>query len=67
MISACWHTAAMSCGSAVMTWPGIARAQQMPVIGLLGASTAQAWAGLTGAFHQGLGDAVRDDAGCHFR
>jgi len=45
------------CGSTAMTWPVIARAQQMPVIGLLGTSTAQAWAGPTAAFHQGLGDA----------
>jgi len=45
------------CGSAAMTWPVMARAQQMPTIGLLGASTAQAWAGLTAAFHQGLGEA----------
>jgi ABC-type uncharacterized transport system substrate-binding protein len=45
------------CGSAAMTWPVIARAQQMPVIGLLGTATAQAWAGPTAAFHQGLGDA----------
>jgi putative ABC transport system substrate-binding protein len=45
------------CGSAAMTWPVVARAQQMPTIGLLGASTAQAWAGLTAAFHRGLGDA----------
>ena len=45
------------CGSAAMTWPVVARAQQMPTIGLLGASTAQAWTGLTAAFHQGLGDA----------
>src|ERR1700730_12039704 len=40
-----------------MTWPVIARAQQMPMIGLLGTATAQAWAGLTAAFHQGLGEA----------
>jgi putative tryptophan/tyrosine transport system substrate-binding protein len=45
------------CGSAAMTWPVMAHAQQMPTIGLLGASTAQAWAGLTAVFHQGLGDA----------
>ena len=45
------------CGSAAMTWPVMARAQQMPTIGLLGASTAQAWAGLTAEFHQGLGNA----------
>jgi len=40
-----------------MTWPVIARAQQMPMIGLLGTATAQAWAGLTAVFHQGLGEA----------
>jgi len=40
-----------------MTWPVVARAQQMPTIGLLGAATAQGWAGLTAAFHQGLGEA----------
>ena len=45
------------CGSAAMTWPVIARAQQMPVVGLLGTATAQAWAKLTAAFHQGLGEA----------
>jgi ABC-type uncharacterized transport system substrate-binding protein len=46
------------CGSsAAMTWPVIVRAQQMPMIGLLGTSTAQAWAGPTAAFHQGLGEA----------
>lgn len=45
------------CGSTAMTWPVIARAQQMPVIGLLGTATAQAWAGLTATFHQGLGEA----------
>jgi putative ABC transport system substrate-binding protein len=45
------------CGSTAMTWPVIARAQQMPMIGLLGTATAQAWAGLTAAFHQGLGEA----------
>src|SRR6195256_2724302 len=45
------------CGSAAMTWPVIARAQQMPMVGLLGTATPQAWAGLTAAFHQGLGDA----------
>jgi len=45
------------CGSTAMTWPVIARAQEMPVIGLLGTATAQAWAGPTAAFHQGLGDA----------
>jgi putative ABC transport system substrate-binding protein len=45
------------CGGAAMTWPVMARAQQMPVVGLLGTATAQAWAKLTAAFHQGLGDA----------
>jgi putative tryptophan/tyrosine transport system substrate-binding protein len=45
------------CGSTAMTWPVIARAQQMPMIGLLGTATAQAWAGPTAAFHQGLGEA----------
>jgi ABC-type uncharacterized transport system substrate-binding protein len=45
------------CGSAAMAWPVIARAQQMPMIGLLGPATAQGWAGLTAAFHQGLGEA----------
>src|SRR6476620_9395456 len=45
------------CGGTAMTWPVIARAQQMPIIGLLGTATAQGWAGLTAAFHQGLGDA----------
>ena len=45
------------CGSAAMTWPVIARAQQMPVVGLLGTATAQAWAKLTAAFHQSLGEA----------
>jgi putative tryptophan/tyrosine transport system substrate-binding protein len=45
------------CGSAAMTWPVIAHAQQMPTIGLLGTATAQAWAGLTAAFRQGLGEA----------
>jgi putative ABC transport system substrate-binding protein len=45
------------CGGAAMIWPVVARAQQMPVVGLLGTATAQAWAKLTAAFHQGLGDA----------
>jgi putative ABC transport system substrate-binding protein len=45
------------CGGTAMTWPVIAHAQQMPMIGLLGTATAQAWAGLTDAFHQGLGEA----------
>ena len=45
------------CGGAAMTWPVMARAQQMPMIGLLGTGTAQAWAGMTAAFHQGLGEA----------
>src|SRR3954454_20855408 len=45
------------CGGAAMTWPVIARAQQMPVVGLLGTATAQAWAKLTAAFLQGMGDA----------
>jgi putative ABC transport system substrate-binding protein len=45
------------CGSTAMTWPVIARAQQMPVVGLLGTTTAQGWGGLTAAFHQGLGEA----------
>jgi putative ABC transport system substrate-binding protein len=45
------------CGSAAMAWPVIARAQQMPMIGLLGPATAQGWARLTAAFHQGLGEA----------
>ena len=45
------------CGSAAMTWPVMARAQQMPMIGLLGTGTAKAWAGMTAAFHQGLGEA----------
>ena len=45
------------CGTAAITWPVIARAQPMPTIGLLGTATAQAWAGLTAAFHQGLGEA----------
>jgi putative ABC transport system substrate-binding protein len=40
-----------------MMWPVIARAQQMPVVGLLGTTTAQGWGGLTAAFHQGLGEA----------
>jgi putative ABC transport system substrate-binding protein len=45
------------CGSTAVAWPVIARAQQVPMIGLLGTATAQAWAGPTAAFHQGLGDA----------
>jgi putative ABC transport system substrate-binding protein len=45
------------CGSAAVTWPVMARAQQMPMIGLLGTGTAKAWAGMTAAFHQGLGEA----------
>jgi putative ABC transport system substrate-binding protein len=45
------------CGSVAMMWPVIARAQQMPVVGLLGTTTAQGWGGLTAAFHQGLGEA----------
>jgi putative ABC transport system substrate-binding protein len=45
------------CGGTALMWPAIARAQQMPTIGLLGTATAQAWAGLTAAFHQGLGEA----------
>jgi putative ABC transport system substrate-binding protein len=45
------------CGGTALTWPATARAQQMPTIGLLGTATAQAWAGLTAAFHQGLGEA----------
>ena len=45
------------CGTAAITWPVIARAQPMPTIGLLGTATAQAWAGLTAVFHQGLGEA----------
>jgi putative ABC transport system substrate-binding protein len=36
-------------------WPLAARAQQRPVIGLLGTATAKAWAPLLAAFHQGLG------------
>jgi putative ABC transport system substrate-binding protein len=44
-------------GGAAASWPVIARAQQMPMIGLLGTGTAHAWAGLTAAFHQGLGEA----------
>src|ERR1700737_4477769 len=45
------------CGSTAVAWPVIARAQQVAMIGLLGTATAQAWAGLTAVFHQGLGDA----------
>ncbi|MDB5577498.1 MAG: putative transport system substrate-binding protein [Bradyrhizobium sp.] len=45
------------CGGTALTWPVMARAQQMPTIGLLGTATAQAWARLTAAFHQGLGEA----------
>jgi putative tryptophan/tyrosine transport system substrate-binding protein len=40
-----------------MTWPVIARAQPVPMIGLLGTTTAEGWGGLTAAFHQGLGEA----------
>jgi putative ABC transport system substrate-binding protein len=42
---------------AAMTWPVMARAQPVPMVGLLGTTTAQGWAGLTAAFHQGLGEA----------
>jgi putative ABC transport system substrate-binding protein len=45
------------CGSTALTWPVIARAQAVPMIGLLGTTTAQGWGGLTAAFHQGLGEA----------
>jgi putative ABC transport system substrate-binding protein len=46
-------------GGAVATWPFSARAQQasMPVIGLLGATTAQGYAAQLTAFRQGLNEA----------
>src|SRR5215213_2161061 len=44
-------------GGTAMTWPVIARAQPVPMIGLLGTTTAEGWGGLTAAFHQGLGEA----------
>jgi putative tryptophan/tyrosine transport system substrate-binding protein len=46
-------------GSVAATWPLVARAQQstMPVIGLLGATTAQGYAGQLAAFRQGLSEA----------
>jgi putative ABC transport system substrate-binding protein len=44
-------------GGTVMTWPMLARAQSIPVIGLLGTTTAEGWGGLTAAFRQGLGEA----------
>lgn len=43
--------------SMLASFPLSAHAQQTPVIGLLGTATAQAWAKLTAAFHQGLGEA----------
>lgn len=42
-------------GGASLAWPLVARAQQ-PVIGLLGAATAQRWAPFVAAFRQGLND-----------
>jgi len=42
-------------GGAAVAWPLVARAQQ-PVIGLLGAATAQRWAPFVAAFRQGLND-----------
>lgn len=44
-------------GGTTAAWPVIARAQPVPVIGLLGTTTAEGWGGLTAAFHQGLGEA----------
>ena len=43
-----------------MTWPVIARAQAVPMIGLLGTTTAQGWGGLTAA--GGLGNDFRSRA-----
>src|SRR5262249_3308220 len=37
-------------------WPVAARAQQMPVIGLLGSASPDGWARFLGAFRQGLGE-----------
>jgi hypothetical protein len=42
------------CGGVALTCPAIASAQQMPTVGVLGTATAQAWAGPTATFHQGL-------------
>jgi putative tryptophan/tyrosine transport system substrate-binding protein len=44
-------------GGAVATWPLCARAQQaLPVIGYLGLTSPEAFAGLTAAFRRGLGE-----------
>ena len=46
-------------GSAAVTWPLAARAQQsaMPVIGFLGSASSELWVNRLRQFHQGLGEA----------
>ena len=46
-------------GGAAAAWPLAGRAQQpgMPVVGVLGSPTAEAYASFMAAFHQGLGEA----------
>ena len=43
-------------GSAAASWPLEARAQQMPLIGLLSSVTARQWAPFISAFFQGLNE-----------